>query len=254
MTSHLLPVKCQQITLFDMGKQPAGFCKEVKTIIGGRIVCYELRQCRRRLSIKIDDRGMRVSAPKSISSKTIHAFLEKNTEWILKQLSRFDQKPAPLVAKDGEIFSLLGSSFTLCLAKQKQKPFLSQENCTLTLFIPKNQNPKKCFKKALMDFAKSYFTERVAHFSPKIQSTIPPIRLSSARTLWGSCSLKNIRFNWRLIHLSEDIIDYVIAHELAHLKEMNHSKHFWAEVERLYPPWKQAEQNLHEKAAGIPIF
>jgi hypothetical protein len=81
------------------------------------------------------------------------------------------------------------------------------------------------------------------------------VRLSSARTRWGSCSSRSgIRLHWRLIHLPPALIDYVVAHEVAHLLEMNHSPRFWAVVERLYPDWRAARADLRKAAAGLPVI
>ena len=81
----------------------------------------------------------------------------------------------------------------------------------------------------------------------------PPLTLSAARTRWGSCSLKTgIRLNWRLIHFPPHVIDYVVAHELAHLREMNHSPSFWAVVGQLFPTYKAARADLKKLATTCP--
>jgi predicted metal-dependent hydrolase len=81
------------------------------------------------------------------------------------------------------------------------------------------------------------------------------VRLSSARTRWGSCSARSgIRLHWRLIHCPPALIDYVVAHEVAHLVEMNHSPRFWAVVGSLYPDWSAARLRLHEAARTLPLI
>ena len=82
----------------------------------------------------------------------------------------------------------------------------------------------------------------------------PPLSLSSARTRWGCCSASGIRLNWRLIHLPLDLVDYVVAHELAHLREMNHSARFWAEVARLCPDWRERRAALKKHGGEIPLI
>ena len=82
---------------------------------------------------------------------------------------------------------------------------------------------------------------------------MPPLALSAARTRWGSCSLRSgIRLNWRLIHFPADTVDYVVAHELAHLREMNHSPRFWAVVGEIYPDYQAARDELKRLAANCP--
>jgi predicted metal-dependent hydrolase len=100
------------------------------------------------------------------------------------------------------------------------------------------------------------------HFRPRLETMVsqiglaaPPLALSSARTRWGSCSARSgIRLNWRLIHLPPTLIDYVIAHEVAHLVEMNHSPRFWAVVEKLHPDWRTARQELKRLGAALPLI
>ena len=80
--------------------------------------------------------------------------------------------------------------------------------------------------------------------------------LSSADTRWGSCTAERIiRLNWKLMHFSLSLVDYVVAHELAHILEMNHSARFWAHVGRIYPQYEEAKQLLRKRAAELqPLF
>lgn len=84
---------------------------------------------------------------------------------------------------------------------------------------------------------------------------MPRLALTQARTRWGSCNSRgDIRLNWRLIHLPLTLIDYVVAHELAHIKEMNHGPRFWALVETMYPDWKTAKSTLRAHVGSLPII
>jgi predicted metal-dependent hydrolase len=91
---------------------------------------------------------------------------------------------------------------------------------------------------------------RVAAYASRIAATVPPTRLSNARSEWGSCNHKGeIRLNWRLVHLPPGLADYVVAHEVAHLVEMNHSRRFWALVETLFPGHASARRALGDWTA-----
>jgi len=82
---------------------------------------------------------------------------------------------------------------------------------------------------------------------------VPALALSSARTRWGSCSAQGgIRLNWRLIHLPPAIVDYVVVHELAHLRHMNHGPRFWALVESVCPEYRALRAELRRLAAHLP--
>jgi predicted metal-dependent hydrolase len=100
-------------------------------------------------------------------------------------------------------------------------------------------------KQALVDFAR-----RLEIFSAKLGVALPQLLLSNARSRWGSCnSRKEVRLNWRLLQAPPHIINYVVCHELAHLKEMNHSVRFWHVVESIFPDYKTAEKELKALSA-----
>jgi len=93
--------------------------------------------------------------------------------------------------------------------------------------------------------AQSYFRGRVERYSAVLGIEPPRVFISNAQTRWGSCNAnREVRLNWRLIQASPHIIDYVVAHELAHLKEMNHSARFWRVVERMCPGYQTARTEL----------
>ena len=107
--------------------------------------------------------------------------------------------------------------------------------------------------KALRHKALRLFGERLSFQAERFGIAPPRFALSSARTRWGSCSLKTgIRLNWRLIHGEPPLIDYVIVHELAHLTEMNHSTRFWAIVERYFPAYRTARVALKQLSGSLP--
>ena len=111
----------------------------------------------------------------------------------------------------------------------------------------------RILEKALREKARDVFAERLRLYASHLGITVPTLGLSAARTRWGSCSLRSgIRLNWRLIHFPLHIIDYVVAHELAHVREMNHSPRFWAIVGQLYPEYKAAKIELKQLAATCP--
>ncbi|HET9025684.1 MAG TPA: SprT family zinc-dependent metalloprotease, partial [Burkholderiaceae bacterium] len=89
------------------------------------------------------------------------------------------------------------------------------------------------------------FAERIERFGDRIGPKFAGWRLSSARSQWGSCTHDGrVRLNWRLVHFSLPVIDYVVAHELAHLQELNHSPRFWRAVEQLLPGFETARDEI----------
>jgi hypothetical protein len=101
--------------------------------------------------------------------------------------------------------------------------------------------------------ARALFEQRCAHFATALGVRMTRLRLSAAQTRWGSASADgSIRLNWRLVHFSLDVIDYVVAHELAHLREMNHSPAFWSVVRSVIPDMEQRKASLREPT--LPLF
>jgi predicted metal-dependent hydrolase len=106
----------------------------------------------------------------------------------------------------------------------------------------------------LQQRALEHFRHRTDHYAERLKLPAPAVALSSARTRWGSCSRKTgIRLNWRLIHLPMELGDYVVAHDVAHLIQMNHGTRFWAVVEGLDPRWQEARAELKRRAPEIPL-
>jgi predicted metal-dependent hydrolase len=109
--------------------------------------------------------------------------------------------------------------------------------------------------RALRARAIDWFRGRVEEYCHRLGLSMPEVRLSAARTRWGSCSSRSgIRLHWRLIHLEPALIDYVVAHEVAHLLEMNHSPRFWSVVERLFPGWQDARRRLRVQGGRLPLI
>ncbi|HEY9238395.1 MAG TPA: M48 family metallopeptidase, partial [Burkholderiaceae bacterium] len=101
--------------------------------------------------------------------------------------------------------------------------------------------------------ARRVFDERIAHFAPRLRVRVRRLSLSSAQTRWGSASADgSIRLNWRLIHFALPSIDYVVAHELAHLRHMDHSPRFWDVVRSVLPDYEQARGSL--KDGLVPLL
>jgi len=223
--------------------------------IGARVVTYELLTGRRRLSLTIDERGLRIGAPRQVGLAEIEAFAQRHGEWVLKKLDEHVARHMQrhLAIRDGARIPLLGGEVEVRIVSGANR--VSWDADQLVLAARVGANLDTLARRALQRRALAFFTERVAQGAARMGRAPPALALSSARTRWGSCSLKSgIRLNWRLIHLPPALVDYVVAHELAHLAEMNHSPRFWAEVERLCPDWRSARRELKIRAAAIPLI
>ncbi len=225
-------------------------------LLGTRIVPYAFSRSRRRtLGMMVDHRGLRVGAPFSATVSEIEGFLRANADWILRKLEDWGAESGRrrLLICDGARLPLLGEHWTLQIAHGHDRVRWAEGR--IFLEIRSRSDPADLLRQALRTRALSLFVERVALHSEALGGTLPPVSLSNAQTRWGSCSRKTgVRLNWRLIHLPLPLVDYVVAHELAHIEEMNHSPRFWRVVERFCPNYRQARQALRRCAATIPQF
>ena len=224
--------------------------------LGSRIVAYTLKQGkRRRLAMTIDERGLTIAAPLSITLAQVHAFVSGHAAWVLKKLDEYtsSQTRRHVTVRDGACLPLLGTQIAVSVVAGANR--IRWQGADLVLEARPDADCHALARRALQRRAASLFAERLTLYAEKLGRPAPRLGLSSARTRWGSCSEKSgIRLNWRLIHLPLFLVDYVVAHELAHLIEMNHSPRFWAVVAGIYPDWRAARSELKLRAAEIPIF
>ena len=246
----------EQLQLFfRLPSEPDATLKPQHILLSGRIVSYQLRRDRRRLAMRIDERGLRVGAPRNLSLITIEAFLREHARWVLEKLDTYQARATPrhLSLHDGAQLPVLGRECTVRITSGNNRGYWDES--TLWLAARPQADLQSIARRALQRRAMEHFAPRVATAAQRLGCSMPALGLTSARTRWGSCSSRSgIRLNWRLIHLEENLIDYVIAHEVAHLVEMNHSPRFWRTVETLYPHWQQARSNLRRQGAALPLI
>jgi predicted metal-dependent hydrolase len=239
---------------------------EFELELSGRKVKYVLKRSRaaRLVWLKISrDAGLTVTVPFYYNCETLSSYLSCRSGWILRNLDKFS-KAAPIAETDNsplpETIPYLGQYFTLKLNPGKRGftavPLDSSVlgfNLHLTLGEPSRQS----LKNWLRDQATRVINERVKKIGMKMQSDCHRadynrVYIRDQKSRWGSCSAKrNLSFNWRLIMVPESIIDYVIIHELCHLKEMNHSKTFWKLVAEYCPEWRLQRKWLNEHCSEL---
>jgi len=240
------------------GEKPLAADETPRTIaLGDRIVPYVLRRARRRtIGLTIDHRGLRVGAPPRASLREVESLILRHGDWVAQKLDEWRSRSRPEALKivDGVRLPLLGQSLEIRLALGNNRTLWNEHSTpVLTLCLRSSTQAGLVLEKALREKALSLFTERLKHYADRLGLAVPPLKLSAARTRWGSCSSRTgVRLNWRLVHFAPHVVDYVIAHELAHLREMNHSPRFWAVVGQLYPDYKTTREELKSLAAHCP--
>jgi hypothetical protein len=187
------------------------------------------------------DGSLTVRAPLRMPDEQILEFVRSHAGWIQKKQAQV--KAAPSFPRkqfvNGESFLYLGNEYPLCLvAVQKQGLIFTNSRFRMKLTSP--ARTRGFFIRWYKQQALKVFTERVAHYSLQNGFRFQKIRISSARTRWGSCNPKgSLSFTWRLVLAPLEAIDYVVVHELAHTQIPNHSKNFWARVAEVMPDYKK---------------
>jgi predicted metal-dependent hydrolase len=227
--------------------------------ISEHVLDYSLiRSKRRSIGFMIDDDGLRITAPKWVTLAEIDNAIREKQRWILAKLNERRERSARRLQpqmewRDGGKLPYLGNDITLrILSTQVSGISWNAETNELTVCLPSDaaeQQLKDRVQAWLQLEAKRIFAERLPIYAEKLSVNYHSFALSSARTQWGSCTADGrIRLNWRLIHFSLPLIDYVIAHELSHLREMNHSPQFWATVQSIFPEFAAAKKALRDQA------
>ena len=221
--------------------------------LAGKPVTYTLKRTSRRRSIglRIDDRGLTVNMPLRASEKWLLSVLQEKAAWVVEKLEHWQaKKPVPQQWVDGETISYRGESFALRIIPSLFDTPPQLHGTQLIVHVSRIDNPaliEKIITRWYRHEALKLFTECVGHFAPLMKVTPSQIKLSAARTQWGSCTTRGtVRLNWQLIKMPLELVDYVVVHELAHLREMNHSAAFWAVVETVCPDYAKRRGDLRK--------
>lgn len=229
-------------------------------ILDGQRIPYTLRRsARKTLGLRIDPRGLTVGVPLRVGVREAESFIRSHAAWVVEKLRSLPARQAETVfaVEEGALLPLLGEHWRLRLAHGNNRAQWHRfgKELVLELALRQADDGRQVLRRALQRHALELFHNRVAEFCLRLGQEPPPVALSNARTRWGSCSRRSgIRLHWRLIHLPLELIDYVVAHEVAHLLEMNHSPRFWSVVERLYPNHLAARKALRAAASDLPTL
>ena len=251
----------QQLTLFgaDALEEPRQADRSRLVQLGSRVVAFRFtRSGRRTIGISVDAEGLTVAAPHYAPWVEIEKFLSEKARWILKKLDEWAKagQPIRVMGVTGEVIPVGGRTLTLELAQGAKRLEMAGDKLVLRLRKPQERvHVKNALVRGLKDHALEVLAPRVAYYASQLRLPQPKVTLSNARTQWGVCTQDGrIRLSWRLVHVPPALADYVVAHEVAHLVELNHSSRFWKVVESLYPDCRAARQRLDLAAAALPVF
>lgn len=240
-------------------------------LLGTVLVAYEFRRAKRKnIGFSVGPEGLVVSAPRWVTLAEVDRAVREKRRWIVGKLEAARERQDRLEAaridwKDGATFPYLGESVIVVLDPRNDaggvlntdgQALPGMPRLTLHLGLPQTAQPaqiRDAVQAWLMRQAKRLFAERLDHYAPQLKVQWRKLTLSSAGTLWGTAhSDGSIRLNWRLVHLGLPVIDYVVAHELSHLRVMDHSPRFWETVGTVVPNYSELRSRLKDDA--IPVW
>lgn len=228
---------------------PRPFTSSLSGLLVGGLPVSLRRSQRRTVSLKVTARGLTVYAPQRTEEARLRQFVEAKRAWAERHLQTLQQqKPATPLA-DGSVLPFLGQNLTL-RAAPKPKRALRLES---ELHAPA-ENLKNAVEAWYRQQAIEAFTPMVQHYAAQLKRGRPlsAVKITNAAGRWGSCTAAGVvRLHWRLLLAPLEVLHYVAAHEAAHLAELNHSPAYWAEVERLFPEYRQAERWLKQSGAAL---
>lgn len=226
-------------------------------LLAGKHITYTLKRSskRRSIGLRIDDRGLTVSMPLRASESWLQTVLQDKAGWVVEKLDGWQsRKPEAVCWKEGEFIPYLGEQLVLRIRQSLFAAPAQQRGRELWLFVSDEgdvahieQLVSHWYRQQAMEL----FAERVSHYSALMDVAPRMLKLSAAKTQWGSCTARGtVRINEQLIRLPLRLIDYVVVHELAHLREMNHSAAFWDVVGSACPNYAKLRRELKAVALG----
>jgi len=227
-----------------------------RIVLAGEAVDYRLTRARRRtIGMEVDLTGLSVRAPRWVTLVEIEAALQERANWIVKALAEWRgrrREVMPREWKSGAPILYRGRELALEVYPARRTR-IAPDLFHLTILHPHAHDEEQVAQivgKWLRDEAWSFVAPQVAAYAGRIPRATPALRLSNARSEWGSCNARGeIRLNWRLVQLPPTLAEYVVAHEVAHLVELNHSPRFWAVVESLLPGHAALRRELEDWTA-----
>lgn len=209
----------------------------------------------KRIRIHIGETGdIQLRIPARVSVAEAEQFLLQQKRWIVQSRDKILRSLGTErhTFEEGDVFYFRGNPYRLRIQNQAMGNTIHVEKIGAE-FVVKGQEPTKEQIKAGLEKwyitnARVRFAMRCAHYAPLLCVSYQSIRIKNQKSRWGSCSSKrNLNFNWRLIMAEDAILDYVVVHELCHLREMNHSTAFWQLVESILPDYRERERWITEQ-------
>jgi predicted metal-dependent hydrolase len=195
----------------------------------------------RSLSITVERDGtIVIKAPLTVPDNEIKQFIEENHSFIERVIEKYKRYGVFKEYRNGERFLYLGNEYELKIVEGQVEPLILKDKFYLS--SKALNHARDVFLAWYKKQANKVITDRVKYYASLGGHTYNKVSVKDLQKIWGSCSRNgNLSFNWRIIMAPLDVIDYVVVHELSHLREFNHSRKFWAEVEKFIPDYNDKE-------------
>lgn len=226
----------------------------------GQVVQYTLvRRKRRSIGLKVDASGLTISAPMREPYHHLDQVVVEREAWIVEKLAQMLARQLPERRwKSGERLPLLGNELELYLYRTYTRSEPIRSSSRILVGVPDVHDADAVKARVAAWYrrlALGHFAERIAALAPRLGVPPPPFKLSEAKTSWGVCTPEGqLRLSWRLIKAPLEQIDYVVAHELAHLRHMDHSRAFWQTVGTIYPDYQRERKALEQDGHRYHTF
>lgn len=233
--------------------------------LAGRDIGYRIvRSARRKtIALQIDESGLQVRVPERTGQRRIDSVLHDKAGWIIGKLDKWKDRRVrePRGFETGENFPLLGRMVGLELVAHptRARTRIDLNGDTLRIEVDRHlegemrtNTIRRAMERWYRRQAEADFPERIRHYADLLNRPVTKVIIRDQKRRWGSCDSRGvIRLNWRLIGADPALVDYVCAHEAAHLVVQDHSSRFWAVVEQMMPDWKARRKRLNDEA---PVF
>lgn len=205
---------------------------------------------------------IKLTIPHFIGSGQIQSFLNTHSDWLESALAKI--KPGKkLNLSEGETVNILGQAYSIksYFSHPMEKAYIVPTNNTIHIFSTANAGDtisvqlQEIIKQAIITFGRPIITQLVSQYCATIGASFKRISIREQSSRWGSCSSQgNLNFNWKILLADQSVFSYVVAHEVAHLIQHNHSKAFWQLVETIQPGYKEAKYWLKHNANLLELF
>lgn len=227
--------------------------------VDGQTVSYTIKRSPRARYVRLEVRpetGLTVVIPRSYKSDQIPDLLRRKGRWVLSKLAKYYNAPPTMAGKElesGDTIRYLGQALKVVIRRFHQNTdgvVLEQGRLIVNARAAGNGGLNWLVERWYRMQAEALITEKADELATQMEVTYGRLTIRGQKTRWGSCSRQgNLSFNWKLMAAPAPVVNYVVVHELAHLKEMNHSKKFWQLVARYCPRWREHKKWLKEHAA-----